>query len=414
MTPPFEQLRQQLTAELGRAPDGRIWKDIVNFHGALLSKIERGQASIQDLRRLYAVKDETYERIPHKQKATKHEHTLAGDLRLQALVRIAAADAEREGGGVQWIRNTLLGGTLLAPDTGARWLRELAAEQDPQPIAYVGFDVGGPEEWLPDCVLCETLAAFMQDASKGPGRLTTPFSVEWDRELCATWLENKARAMREGKGGPPPRAYAAERLCFWDDEAEGYPKAFVLVGVSGRLRLLKDKVTQLLGSVPWDDEADAVDFILTGTVAPLPLAHLTAIPAHLPALSRLEMKVDPRLGPREVSSLYSEGRAEFVEGRDKPMQEKHIELAVFCAEQLTSTARWHELRTQWNERFPQWSFEESDPMARRFARDARAAYKRVVGLDLSAARKEAMESGPRIRNSPSGGIIWSEPREKTS
>jgi len=389
MTPPFEQLRHQLARELGHPPDGRIWKDIVNFHGSLLAKIEQGSAPFDRLELLYDSKEDTYGSRTRRPTSSGQARTLPADARLATLTRIAAIYATREGGEVRRIRDNLLGGTLLQPEDVPAWLRARAAEQEPQAQMDITFSAGDAGEWLPSGGERDWLRSFMQPATAAPPRIVSPVPLLWDREQCAAWLEGVAADIRGGRVEPPQHGQLAERLHFWSGGPDGFHRDFVPVGVAGPLRRLKDVLVGLLTIIPWPDEADAVDFVLAGQMPRVPRASMRAIYSHLPALSRLELTIDPRLSSRDVAAFYQRGRAEFIGGRDKPMQEKHLELALFCGEQLTGEPKWRELRSEWNERFPDWRYDDDDPMARRFARDARAAFKRVVGLDLSEARAAA-------------------------
>ena len=235
-----------------------------------------------------------------------------------------------------------------------------------------------------------------------------PFDLLCESEAFADWLQATSEAIRAGRQAVPSTWRLAERLCFHTYDPDETALGVVWVGVCGPLRFLYGTVRELMNALPWSHEADAVEFILTGRAPVLPLARLSILPHRLPALSRLQLTVDPRLSPREVSGLYRDGRARFTAGRDKPMQDKHIQLAVFCAQRLETNEKWLALREEWNALYPDWAYTQDDPPARRFARDARAAYKRVIGLDLRQAREAARQGGPGIVVREVRGLTWVE------
>lgn len=386
MALPHEDLKHRLAEELGHPLDGRIWTDIVRFHSSLLDKIARGQTALDELERLYDLKEETYTTTSRRALARRRTQSLPGDARLRTLTRIAATYAASHNKGVRWVRENLLGGELLQPTEVAPWLQARAAEQSPSPAITISFSAADPAELLPPGPGRDFLDTLVRLGSVGPPEISSPLPLPWDREQCAAWLEGKAAEIRSGQSEPPDRGRLAERLYFWGGQSRPASKAFVSVGSSGPLYDLKLVACQLCDTVPFAGEADAVEFLLTGHTAALPAATMSARYSRLPALSRLELTIDPRLSSHEVAAFYQRGRAEFVRGRDKAMQDKHLELAVFCAEQLASEAHWGELQALWNERFPAWGYDPADRMARRFARDARAAFRRVVGQDLAEAR----------------------------
>ena len=115
---------------------------------------------------------------------------------------------------------------------------------------------------------------------------------------------------------------------------------------------------------------------------PLPKASVGVRFSHgfYAALSRLRLEVDPRLTPKEVGQLYNRWRARFMQGRDRPMDEKHLALAVFTERTRHDGAPWSELRETWNAEQLGWAFAvDEDPFAKRFALECRTAWSRVTG-----------------------------------
>jgi hypothetical protein len=108
-------------------------------------------------------------------------------------------------------------------------------------------------------------------------------------------------------------------------------------------------------------------------------AEVRANVSSMPALSRLVLTVDPRLDAKVVARLYQLARSKVIRGRDRPLSDKSLKLAVFLAmHRLPAT--WKELRKVWDTQYPEWAYaDKDDAEARLFARDARAAYRRVTG-----------------------------------
>jgi hypothetical protein len=82
-----------------------------------------------------------------------------------------------------------------------------------------------------------------------------------------------------------------------------------------------------------------------------------------------------------------------MRGRDRPFgNDKPLALAVFVEETRFAGHGWVELREQWNaryeERHPDWRFDPAiDPAARRFALEARGAWRTVTGSTWPDRRK---------------------------
>jgi len=165
----------------------------------------------------------------------------------------------------------------------------------------------------------------------------------------------------------------------------------------GTLAVLKQQASGwsgLRGHVPWG-EFEAVAFILSGWVPPLSKARVRTTFSHgyYQALSRLSIEVDPRLTPKEVGQLYNRMRARYMQGRDRPMDEKHLALAVFAEKTRRDGASWSDLREQWNADHPEWAFPARDDVfAKRFALECRTAWSRVTGEKWGHV--QGMKEGP--------------------
>ena len=244
------------------------------------------------------------------------------------LLKILAAEASQLPE-VQHFRETCLGGKLLAPEDVPGWIEQHKGE-------------GGHR------VTVE--APFMPD---------DPF--DWFTALSAIPAEERKK-----------------RLIKWEIDTLEYPKPKetwvhqVPVPKDGPLRHLKQVAARLTRRYPWWQEAQAVAFVLAGLFPLLPKARATLhYYSHTPP--RITLELDPRLSSQEAAALYAKVRSQVFRGKDRPMTEKHLRLAVFLAEE--EAAAWPELMRRWNRKHPEWQY----PDHWWFYRDATAAFKRVTG-----------------------------------
>jgi hypothetical protein len=152
--------------------------------------------------------------------------------------------------------------------------------------------------------------------------------------------------------------------------------------------LMRDVVRWLVAVYPWS-EADAVTFVVTGTTPPYDyLVARTTVSDGRPATSRVTIEYDPRVPWREVKRMYELARGHLttrgVLDRDsaRPVKPGTAELALALARKGDNPFR--ELREAWNGDHP----EQRYATEREFARDAKNAYRRVVGAPYQRERKE--------------------------
>lgn len=131
----------------------------------------------------------------------------------------------------------------------------------------------------------------------------------------------------------------------------------------------------------WGAGTSVHEFILTGEVPWLFAAQVSLIPRQhfYPGSSTIVMLVSPRCTPRRVMELYSSQRkAHFLYGqRVRHPTAQDLALAVFVARENDGRP-WIAALRVWNEKLPDQAYGD----VRSFARDARQAYRRVVGSDL--------------------------------
>lgn len=207
------------------------------------------------------------------------------------------------------------------------------------------------------------------------GRLLSEEEVpEWITRL----IEEEGHKMREGK----PWEY----LSYTVPKDEWRRVVPIRKGV-GKLWQLKTLCRKLCRRYPLWQEAQAVSFVLCDDIPLIPKARIQIqFSSHFPP--RIILNLDPRLSPEEVARIYAHYRAEVRSGRDRPMSEKHLTLAVFVAENEEPGSTWTSLMKKWNEEHPEWAYQNRHL----FARDARAALRRVTGR---FRKRKVVTTGPR-------------------
>ena len=85
---------------------------------------------------------------------------------------------------------------------------------------------------------------------------------------------------------------------------------------------------------------------------------------------------------------------QFVEGADRPMHPKHLELAIFTERTMDEELTWPERRVRWNASpgvaaQPDWRAREDDPKATQFALESRRAWERLTGESWTETRAAA-------------------------
>lgn len=189
------------------------------------------------------------------------------------------------------------------------------------------------------------------------------------------WIEDQNRSL-----GSPATWEHRDVLSYPVRGQDADHKAYVRPdSVLHRLKRLCSTLNQ---DYDWQ-EAQAVAFVLSGLVPLLPKARVTTkIKSN--GLTSITLQVDPRLSSQEVASIYAKARNEVFKGHDKPMTDKHLELAVFLAEKSEDRATWPSLLKVWNQGHPDWFYSDW----RHFARDARSAWERIRGLKWKSVSKE--------------------------
>lgn len=355
-----EELRAWVETRLGGPVDDRIWRLLVKdryVDEALNPEFRNVRGLLERYRELEALKG-------HREPAVREprEVRLPPDKRLIALSEILAAEASRLPEVLRF-RQEVLGGQLIPREQVPSWI-EQKAEEDGGGTHRVEIPLP-PGHELPDPM----------------GKL----SPEWLRRLADT-IEKHGLRIYCG--------FRPDTLSYPGLPGEDWARR-VPVRHDGVLGRLKRIAGQLCKRYPPWQEAQAVAFVLSGAIPLVPIGRVTYhLSSHMPA--RMTMMVDPRLSKEEVADLYARHRRKLFQGQDKPMTEKHLRLAVFLAENPTST--WAERMLKWNASYPQWGYKNY----RTFCRDALAAYERVRGHKFDAQewelQAESMHQWARVLN----------------
>lgn len=340
---PMEDVRKALEKRLRRLIPDAVWETLAE--GGHIEVAEQEEACQRGAGLEYLIdKAREYLRLarklgrkpslPEADEPHSGSREAPPDKRLWALTRIMAVLANRDEE-VQRFREEVLGGRLLSPEEVPKWIEEQAKKEGH--TITVSFNVSIEKN---------------QEVE------------EFERQA----VEHAKHALESGQYGmkltllsylAPPSTWQKHIPIRKD-------------GVLGRLKQLAKKFDGFWG------EAQAVWLILTGEALPIPSAK-TSLTFRTRGVPRITLEVSPHLKPEAVAALYAQARrGDFLDfppaskKTRRPLTEKHLTLAVFAVEEEGS---WQELLNRWNEKYPQWQYKEK----RTFARDAKAAYRRVTG-----------------------------------
>lgn len=376
-------LRSQLEKRLRAPVRENVWQYLLDygFVKELLDGIEGA-----DLDYLA----EEYRRIsrylspfaPPQRNRTRYVPT---DKRLQALSRIVACEMNRSPL-VKRFRQDVLGGRLLAEEEIPVWIRQ----QDPGqelwwwravriPISAEGIRLY--KGWIFPVVPphTRTLTEIVDNV-----RILGQEEIISER-VSKDYLLYPCRPSTGGKNddegdydvvsfGPGTSlAYLKEIARFFAGLSPSYENFYALHS----------------GRYPFLTEAEAVRVILSGRPPRLWPAEVDV--GGCVGHPRLRLNVDARMSPAEVAKWYRHCRRWVFRGQDKPLTEKHLQLAVYLVEHSdTPWTSWARLMQLWNEDYPKWAYTSW----RNFARDAKAAWCRVTGREWTPrrARKERTQN----------------------
>jgi hypothetical protein len=366
MSEPYAAVKEKLQKEIWPEPiNSKVWRDLVSTEPHWAKRAADGKLSLEELVRLYWQKVEIYASASWSK---GKERQGKPDERQEALALIAALEAPRVAPEMIGWRERVLGNRLLAMSDLPGWLHDQAEREGEPADGYLLYPYSYDAEMQhPTVDLLGWLALR-------------------NREGLADWLRAEAERIEHSTGDELPSVVLEAPLEI-SCAVPGRRPLQLLIRRDGELARLKAIAAQLRPFLKWPEHY-AVTFVLTGVAPPLPPWTLSVADAAFPALRRLIFELDPRLSGAEVARLYNEARAGLRSGRDKPMSEKHLNLAIFTAAQQRSGHSWRELREAWNTLVgaegsglsPEYAYQtEGDPTARRFGLDCRTAWMRLTG-----------------------------------
>jgi hypothetical protein len=359
---PYRDIRAALRRELERKRlrDG-IWKDLV--HWGFAEQVLRGLRTIEWLANAYRIKEEDY----HPQRRARPHREPPADRRAQALAQIVALRLDWLLPAMALFRERHLEGGYLSVEEMAGWITGQAAAEGPPLRAALPVPVAGYGEF-PAGDRQERRAWYLDFLDRERKRVRD----DPDSELPPAWAQSQQSLSYFSP------ALRTERLEIRGD------------GVLAFLKRIAQDIVEY-EHTGWN-EAEAVLFVLTEEIPPVPLGRISYIPAVVPAASHVALSVSPRLSPREVAGLFGQMRDRVLGGHDKPFTDKYLALAVFVEKTWLAGQSWVELRSQWNEtyrqRHPTWCYDpDTDPAAVRFSLEARTCWRRVTGSTWLDRRK---------------------------
>jgi len=353
----FDDVRRELVhwlVEAGddRGIDSRIW-DCLLDEPELMRSARRGEMA--KLFQRYGVLRKHFGQRPRR---SPQEAEIGPDARSDALAEIAACAALRYEWGISGFRQRYLDDRLLPVEEIPTWVEEQARREGPPAASYLRMPLADDKS-LELLIGADSVASYARLLASEAERVAADPNAEVPEQM---W-----KAPRYLSYGAPGQR--TESIAIRGD------------GALVELKKLASGMMGLRGHVPWS-ESEAVAFILSGWVPPLSKARIRTTFSHgyYKALSRLSIEVDPRLTPKEVGHLYNRMRARYMQGRDRPMDEKHLALAVFAEKTRRDGTPWSELCARWNAEHPDWAFPpRDDVVAKRFALECRTAWSRVTG-----------------------------------
>ena len=255
--------------------------------------------------------------------------SVSASLRAEAVAHLVAVEAAKDGSVIEF-RERVLRGKLLAADQLDRWLNLLARRQEVKPWVKI---YASPEE------------IEMAVAPLGTSNIVT-------------------------------HGYdTLEYVVPGSDQVQR-----ILVSSKGILGWLRWLSIWLSARFLWE-KGHAVTFVLTGVPPPITESEYKVEGGRaVPALTRVVLRIDPTMSPREVANLYRDIRFRHFGRRHRSMTAKHMELAKFWSS-AEENAAWKDLKQRWNKLHPKWAYKREQNLAR----DCAQARRRLLGEGLANA-----------------------------
>jgi len=232
----------------------------------------------------------------------------------------------------------------------------VAATKDPEVVAF-------RHEVLVDCLLT--------------------YAFDNSKEGVEEWITRQVEREEPRPGDDPTAWPVLTYIKFLGEGLEMVPVA--PGGILDRLRQLGDR---LAVRYRWAPPA-AVAFVLTDDVVPtVNVLTATIQPDHdIPALTRIELVVDPAAPPAAVARAYRQARNRIVQARAREMQPKTFWLAQFGMKRPAREPIPRQMAA-WNEAVPDPTWQYQTEQAANFSRDRNSAVKRLLRPDYQLPTQE--------------------------
>jgi len=323
-----ESVKKALRKALGREPREDIWEELVNLSYVSDAIID---GEIDNVLEHYTEQDERY---PLQRSAKPKIRSFVSeppDERLQYIWKILAWDAEHEPEVISF-RQEVLDNKLISENKVLDWINKLKNKEQPKDILKTK----------------SIKFSFKASPHMAIELANAGGKIDADIDLKSVNTPNKT----EGKTILIPYG-----------------------GILGRLFKLSE---HLRSRYDWR-ESEAVKLILSG-IAPKPLLGYGSISSHpfYQSLNKIDLKISIHLSQNEVARVYSKFRSQLsplFQNRNRPMSEKHIQLAFFY--HTHKPMKYREMMIIWNGEHP-----SKNPYIQvtNFARDAKHAHLRLLGL----------------------------------
>jgi RNA polymerase sigma factor (sigma-70 family) len=207
-------------------------------------------------------------------------------------------------------------------------------------------------------------------------------------QAYAQWLAREAERVRQSSDCELPAGHPDSplALCYG---ASGGRTEIVRIRSDGVLVQLKAVADNLRAHFDGWLEEEAVAFILSAAIPPLDKLRAHTRKGLYAAASRILLDVDPRTSSKEVAAFYNRLRVRWVAGRDRPMSDKHLALAIFTDHNWSGGLTWPELYERWNAEHGEGDQLHSSVGAKQFAVECRDAWERVTGEAWPNSKKAA-------------------------
>jgi hypothetical protein len=372
-----DEIRRELASLLSRRRlRSGLWAHLI--HLGCVMRVARGEWSLSRLAAVYTTTEETL--YPSDRPRQQERREFTQDLRAYAVAEMVAIDAMTPSLGIEDFRRIVLGDKLLTLDEVDGWVQRQVEREGPLEDSHTRVPVSRDNE------------------------LWTHIWHEPTREEYACWLEREAARVRQAPDCELPRIGRAGslKLAYIDGDNREREVRIRQDGYLAHLEMVS-RGRSMMTYGAWS-AAEAATFVLTDERPMVVGMSIKGPPiSMLPAASSINIRINPRVPPRDLAKAYANARSRCVPARDRAMSEKHVRLAVFVHREHPHEIPWVKMREEWNEANPQWRYETAgDPPARRFALEARASWCRVTGMFWLDRRK-------KVRRLSNDDGVWRAP-----